>query len=198
MRLSVRLIKCDQLCGHAWAGWRCRGQVLRFKYDALCWSIMAKDSARRFVPVIRCRKAGPALAGGELAGWSIGGNKSFLRRPGWGAFRRVVADLREHCPAAKPVVVRTSWMPRNVLGECIRRRHRFVIRLNNRMDQAQAIETTLHEWAHALAWNYSLDRLASEPGISPEVFDAASHDEAWGCAYSRVWRVYSGTGLRAG
>jgi hypothetical protein len=152
---------------------------------------MANDTPRAFVPVICCRKAGPALAGGELAGWSIGSNKSFLRRPGWGEFRRVVADMRELCPAAKPVVVRTAWLAPEILGECIRRRHRFVIRLNNRMDQAQAIETALHEWAHALAWNYSLDRLASEPGISPEVFDAASHDEAWGCAYSRVWRVYS-------
>lgn len=153
---------------------------------------MAKDAGRGFVPVICCRKAGPALAGGELAGWSIGGNKSFLRLPGWGEFRRVVADLREHCPAAKPVVVRTVWLAPEILGECIRRRHRFVIRLNNQMDQAQAIETTLHEWAHALAWNYSLDRLASEPGVTPEAFDRASHDEAWGCAYSRAWRVYSG------
>ena len=166
--------------------------MLRFKYDALCWSIMAKDSARRFVPVIRCRKAGPALAGGELAGWSIGGNKSFLRRPGWGEFRRVVAHLRQLCPAAKPVVVRTAWLAPEILGECIRRRHRFVIRLNNQLRQDQAVEVLCHEWAHALAWNFELDRLASEPGISPEVFDAASHDEAWGCAYSRVWRVYSG------
>jgi hypothetical protein len=84
--------------------------VLRFKYESLCWVIMAKDTARGFVPVICCRKAGPALAGGEVFGWSIGSNKSFLRRPGWGEFRRVVADLREHCPAAKPVVVRTAWL----------------------------------------------------------------------------------------
>ena len=165
---------------------------MRFKYAALCWVIMAKDVAKGFMPVICCRKAGPALAGGELAGWSIGSNKSFLRRPGWGAFRRVVADLRQLCPAAKPVVVRTAWLAPEILGECIRRRQRFVIRLNNQLRQDQAVEVLCHEWAHALAWNFALDRLASEPGISPGVFDAASHDEAWGCAYSRVWRVYSG------
>jgi hypothetical protein len=28
------------------------------------------------------------------------------------------------------------------------------------------------------------------PGIDPAEFDRASHDEAWGCAYSRVWRAY--------
>jgi len=104
----------------------------------------------------------------------------------------VLQALRELCPAAKPVVVRTAWLAPNILGECIRRRHRFVIRLNNQMRQDQAVETLLHEWAHALAWNYSLDRLASTPDVSPKDFDRASHDEAWGCAYSRVWRVYSG------
>ena len=51
---------------------------------------MANDTPRTFVPVICCRKAGPALAGGEVVGWSIGSNKSFLRLPGWGEFRRVV------------------------------------------------------------------------------------------------------------
>ena len=54
-----------------------------------------------------------------------------------------------------------------------------------------AIDTLLHEWAHALAWNYSLDSLAKQPDIDREEFDRASHDEAWGVAYSRVWRTYS-------
>lgn len=120
-----------------------------------------------------------------------GGGESFLRRPGWQEFRRVLARLREHCPAAKPVVVRTSWLPPDILGECIRRPRRFVIRLNNSLRADQAVETLLHEWAHALAWNFSLDRLSRLPGLDPAEFDRASHDEAWGCAYSRVWRAYS-------
>jgi len=41
-----------------------------------------------------------------------------------------------------------------------------------------------------LAWNFSLDRLAKTPGLDPVEFDRACHDEAWGCAYSRVWRAY--------
>ena len=115
---------------------------------------------------------------------------SFLRRPGWEEFRRVLGSLRALCPAANPVVVRTAWMAENILGECVRRRARFVIRLNNQLRQDQAVEVLCHEWAHALAWNYSLDRLSKTPGIDPAAFDHASHDEAWGCAYSRVWRVY--------
>jgi hypothetical protein len=58
------------------------------------------------------------------------------------------------------------------------------------MGQPQATETLCHEWAHALAWSYSLDRLSRTPGVHPDEFDRASHDEAWGCAYSRVWRAY--------
>jgi hypothetical protein len=32
--------------------------------------------------------------------------------------------------------------------------------------------------------------LAKTPGLDPVEFDRACHDEAWGCAYSRVWRAY--------
>jgi Zn-dependent peptidase ImmA (M78 family) len=89
-----------------------------------------------------------------------------------------------------PVVVRTAWLPDTILGQCIRRRQRFVVRLNENMGEPQAVDTLCHEWAHALAWNYSLDRLAKTPGVDPVEFERASHDEAWGCAYSRVWRAY--------
>ena len=116
---------------------------------------------------------------------------SFLRRTGWQEFRGVLAGLRLHCPTAMPVVVRTSWLPDTILGQCIRRRHRFVVRLNDQMNEPQAVECLLHEWSHALAWNYSLDRLSKMPGVDPAVFDRACHDEAWGCAYSRVWRTYA-------
>jgi hypothetical protein len=115
---------------------------------------------------------------------------SFLRRTGWQEFKGVLAGLRDQCPTAMPVVVRTSWMPDTILGQCIRRRHRFVVRLNDQMGEPQAVECLLHEWAHALAWNFSLDRLSKLPGLDPAVFDRACHDEAWGCAYSRVWRAY--------
>ena len=89
-----------------------------------------------------------------------------------------------------PMVVRTSWLADTLLGQCIRRAQRFVVLLNNQMAEEQAVEVLCHEWAHALAWNYSLDRLAKTPGVDPVEFERACHDEAWGCAYSRVWRAY--------
>ena len=42
-----------------------------------------------------------------------------------------------------------------------------------------------------------LDRLSKTPGLDPAVFDRACHDEAWGCAYSRVWRAYLELGREA-
>jgi hypothetical protein len=54
-----------------------------------------------------------------------------------------------------------------------------VVLLNDKMDEPQAVEVLCHEWAHALAWNFAVDRLINAPDNDP-----------WGCAYSRVWRAY--------
>lgn len=58
------------------------------------------------------------------------------------------------------------------------------------MDEHTAIEALCHEWAHALGWNFTLDALARTPDVDRDVFEAEAHGEAWGCAYSRVWRAY--------
>ena len=55
-----------------------------------------------------------------------------------------------------------------------------------------------HKSAHALAWNYSLDRIAEMPGIDPVKFNRASHDEAWGFVYAQVWRAYLEAGVPRG
>ncbi|MFM8708137.1 MAG: hypothetical protein ACKOHK_08650, partial [Planctomycetia bacterium] len=109
---------------------------------------------------------------------------------GWREFQTVLAGLRRECPPALPVVVRASWLPETILGQCLRRDKRFVVQLNRDLGEPQAVEVLCHEWAHALAWNFTLDRLSKTRGLDPVVFDRACHDEAWGCAYSRVWRVY--------
>jgi hypothetical protein len=139
-----------------------------------------------------------AAAGDGRRGGGWVARRSFTSRPDWRAFRAVLTGLRVQCPAAMPVVIRTSWLPDTILGQCIRRQERFVVRLNHRMGEEQAVECLLHEWAHALAWNYSLDRLAGVPGLDPVEFERASHDEVWGCAYSRVWRAYLEVGEAGG
>lgn len=151
------------------------------------WDGTELERTRARGQLLCCRKAGRAFG---VTGLDPGSHESFLRRPGWDEFRSVLAYLRDSCPTAKTVVVRTSWLPENILGECARRKTSFVIRLNNKLDEQAAIETLLHEWAHAMSWSYSLDHLANQPDVDPREFERASHDEAWGCAYSRVWRAY--------
>lgn len=109
----------------------------------------------------------------------------------WEDFKTTRAALQTYCPTAMPVVVRFENLPNTIMGLCSKRPSRFVIRLNALMREPQAVETLVHEWAHALAWNYSLDWLVKHE--SPEVFEMASHDAAWGCAYSRTWRVHLAT-----
>jgi len=107
----------------------------------------------------------------------------------WKDYNYELAALRKLCPPAMPVLVKFSKLPANKLGQCARRRARFVIHLNSELSQNQAIDVLIHEWAHALAWNYSLDKLVKT--ASRELFDEVSHDETWGCAYSRVYRIHT-------
>jgi Zn-dependent peptidase ImmA (M78 family) len=93
-------------------------------------------------------------------------------------------------PPALPVVVRASWLPETILGQCLRRDKRFVVLLNDKMGEPRAVEVLCHEWAHAVAWNFSVDRLINAPDTDPVAFERACHDEAWDSAYSRVWRAY--------
>lgn len=143
-------------------------------------------------PILCCRMLA-ARAITDISGKASNGRVpgSFLQRRQWRSFRAALDCLRAECAAAKPVIVRTSWLPPSTLGECFRRSNRFVIRLNWRMDENQAVETLLHEWAHALAWSLSLDSLAGSPHVDQELFEYASHDESWGCAYSRVYRAWA-------
>jgi hypothetical protein len=155
-------------------------------------SCVASNSTTRETAVLCCHRSG--LSGLSLVAAGDGGRhalrSSFLRRPGWTIFRQVLSGLRTHCPAAMPVVVRTSRLSGDTLGRCARRKSRFVIALNAAMTEHDAVETLIHEWAHALSWNLVLDHLSRQEAVAPQDFQDASHDEAWGCAYSRVWRVY--------
>ena len=96
---------------------------------------------------------------------------SLRRRSGWTDFTDTLTDLRQLCPAAMPVVVLIARLSETFPAECCRRRRRFVIRLNDQMEENQAIDVLLHEWGRPLAWNHLLDRLAKSPDTSPEEFE---------------------------
>ncbi len=127
--------------------------------------------------------------------WNRRRTTSFMTDPTCKFFQRVAAGLRQHCPAAYPVVIRTVWLPGNVEGTCSRRRSRFSIRVADRLDEKSAVEVLLHEWAHARSWNHRLD--ACPPvfptGRDPDLeFDELAHGPEWGIAYSLVWRTFTG------
>jgi hypothetical protein len=147
------------------------------------------DGAMKHAPVLACQMTMPTTQRASEA-LRERARRSFVTDRDYETFRAVLGHLREHCPAAKPVVVRTGWLGDGTAGACTRRSERFVIRLSKYLDEDAAVEALLHEWAHALAWNYTLDKLARTPRLDPAGFQIAAHDEAWGCAYSRVWREY--------
>ena len=148
------------------------------------------SSPRTLPPILCCHRGALSGTGSEGIGELAANSRSFVGRSGWREFQTVLAGLRRDCPPALPVVVWASWLSKTVLGQCLRRDKRFVVQLNRDLSEPQAVEVLCHEWAHALAWNFSLDRLSKTPGLDPVAFDRACHDEAWGCAYSRVWRAY--------
>jgi hypothetical protein len=154
--------------------------------------VAMKPEKPALVTAIACRMKFPAIGGGRIAGPKRHGGwrRSFVGAGGCDTFRQILAHLRGACPAAQPVVVRTSWLPAGTLGTCVRRPRKFVIRLSDELAEQLAIEVLCHEWAHALAWNFALEAVGSQPDVSPEQFEAEAHGEAWGCAYSRVWREY--------
>lgn len=105
-----------------------------------------------------------------------------------------MAGLREHCPAAYPIVVRTSCLPGDIDGFCRRTSRRFVIHLSDSLSQNAAIDVLVHEWGHARAWNLLLDKASKDADagrITPEDFEAASHGPEFGVCFAAAWSAVS-------
>lgn len=60
---------------------------------------------------------------------------SLRRLSEWTDFADTLADLRQMCPAAMPVVVRMVRLSETFPAECCRRHRRFVICLNGQMGE---------------------------------------------------------------
>ena len=102
---------------------------------------------------------------------------------GYEVYRKIVSMLREKLPPAYPVTVRRVKM-KGLDGDCMLENKKFYMRINNQMSEGSAIDTLLHEWAHARAWNHLHDSL------NDKEFELRSHDASWGVAYSEVYRTY--------
>jgi len=100
------------------------------------------------------------------------------------SYRKLVFVLKKKCPPAYPIKVRRVKMTSNRDGDCSLSENLFSIRVNRELSEPSAIETLLHEWAHARAWSHLHDSLTCDE------FEERSHDASWGVAYSEVYRVY--------
>jgi hypothetical protein len=101
-------------------------------------------------------------------------------------YKKLVSFLKKNLPIAYPVSVRRCVMSSSLDGECIKYNKKFFIKINKDLNENLAVETLIHEWAHARAWNHLLDSLH----VDDDRFDDFSHDATWGVAYSEVYRLY--------
>tara|TARA_Y100000034_G_C6858617_1_gene390502 strand:+ start:362 stop:679 length:318 start_codon:yes stop_codon:yes gene_type:complete len=94
----------------------------------------------------------------------------------------VIKMLRDEVPAKLPVHIRRIKMKRD--GYCMKKDEKFYIRINKEFTEDKAIDTLLHEWAHALTWMPKYDWMDSEE------FEKVIHGPSWGIAYSEVYQLF--------
>jgi hypothetical protein len=63
-----------------------------------------------------------------------------------------------------------------------------VIALDRELSCAAAVNTLLHEWAHARAWSHLTDT-ADRESMSPDEFEKLAHGPEFGLAYAETWRL---------
>ena len=99
----------------------------------------------------------------------------------YGEFEAAKRKLRRVAPPRYPVFVRRCPLLPNEGGDCDLRERgkfkKFLIRINNSLDETSAVLLLMHEWAHCLAWG-----------------DSPCHGKKWASAYSRVYQVIGTNG----
>lgn len=117
----------------------------------------------------------------------------FSNRPGYECVGLAVENLRIHCPPALPVVVRAANTKPSIDGFCARRGNKFFIEISHRLSPEGVLNTLVHEWAHSLAWNFTLEK-ASQDSVAGEInaerFEEIAHGPEFGVAFAAVWRAF--------
>lgn len=98
-------------------------------------------------------------------------------------YRKIIKLLKEHCPPQLPVSVRRVMLT-GYDGQCRKKEGKFFIKINRDLNEKTAIDTLLHEWAHARCWTDHHDTL------SLEEWERTVHGDHWGIAYAEVYRIF--------
>lgn len=99
-------------------------------------------------------------------------------------FDKVLRELRKRCPVQAPVRIAVKDLKKQKLCGCCtayidddQNIQHFLIELDSNMSLSAAIDTLLHEWAHAM--DKEKNGLPTEP-----------HRNSWGACYAQTWRAY--------
>jgi len=99
-------------------------------------------------------------------------------------FQTIARKLRREFPLSCPLRIVCKGLEKQKLcGSCIAYLKkdgsiaRFVIEVDTQLATLSAIDTLLHEYAHAL--DQDINGVAAEP-----------HRASWGVCYAQIWRFY--------
>jgi hypothetical protein len=106
-------------------------------------------------------------------------------------FFRVVEQLKIHLPPSRPVTVLTGRQLSKKDGDCCVVRGKFQIRVSRELNESEAVDVLLHEWAHALSWEACVGKAAKSRSISDYEFERLAHGPKWGLAFSRVYLCFT-------
>lgn len=106
-------------------------------------------------------------------------------------FFRVAEQLKRHLPPNRPVIVLTGRQLPKICGDCSIVRGKFQIRVSRDLNESEAIDCLLHEWAHALSWDVCVGKAAKSRSIPDHELDRLSHGPKWGIAYSKVYWCFT-------
>lgn len=87
--------------------------------------------------------------------------------------------LAERCPLPRDAVVQAVPLKASVVwGQTWSRDGVLNIRIDSGACVAKQVDVLIHEWAHAMVWDYLFN-----------LGEASSHGDVWGLAYSRAYRA---------
>lgn len=103
--------------------------------------------------------------------------RSSARAGIYGTLTQAKRMLRDSVFPRHPIRVRVCELEPELAGDCdliedLFGNKRFVIRINDAIDETAKVLMLIHEWSHAISW-----------------YARPDHGKAWGRAYARCYRA---------
>lgn len=99
-------------------------------------------------------------------------------------YKKLVRILKKHYQLAYPVSIRRLKIDSKKHGDTVLHKKQFFIRISNEVCEDVAINTLIHEIAHARCWNHLHD------SVDAETLMSICHGPEWGIAYAEAYRIY--------